>query len=58
MFEAISRGEFEGYTSGYVSLELKKAPEPKRSGNINNLKGYKGVVISTPLEFMDNEKNS
>jgi hypothetical protein len=26
--------------------------------NINILKGYKGIVISTPLEFMDNEKNS
>jgi predicted nucleic acid-binding protein len=46
MFEAIGRGEFEGYTSEYVILELLNAPEPKQAGmlalidkyNLNTLK--------------------
>lgn len=31
LFEAIRAGKFKGYTSDYVTDELKKAPEPKRS---------------------------
>ena len=31
LFEAVSVGRFEGYTSRYVTQELERAPEPKRS---------------------------
>ena len=31
MFEAIGKGEYEGYTSEYVTFELQKANEPKRT---------------------------
>jgi hypothetical protein len=40
MFEAISRGEYEGYTSEYVVLELKKAQEPKRRDMLNLIDKY------------------
>jgi predicted nucleic acid-binding protein len=31
MFEAIGWGKFVGFTSEYVNIELKNAPEPKKS---------------------------
>jgi predicted nucleic acid-binding protein len=40
MFEAIGRGEYEGYTSEYVVFELKKAQEPKRSDMLNLIDKY------------------
>jgi predicted nucleic acid-binding protein len=44
MFEAIGRGEFEGFTSRYVIDELKKASEPKRSNMLELIEKY-GVTI-------------
>ena len=129
MFEAIERGEYDGYTSNYVVLELQTAQNPKRTNMlnlidkynieilhlsdeidnfsvlyinsgiipekykidalhiayatvhnldivlsfnyrhinklktkimvdaINILEGYKGIIISTPMELLDNEEN-
>ena len=30
LFEAIGAGKYEGYTSEYVEIELRRAPDPKR----------------------------
>ena len=49
LFEAIGRGEYEGYTSEYVTLELKKAEEPKRNDMLSLIKKY-GITL---LDFED-----
>jgi predicted nucleic acid-binding protein len=40
LFEAIGAGEYEGYTSEYVSLELKKTQEPKRGNMLGLIEKY------------------
>jgi predicted nucleic acid-binding protein len=40
IFEAIGRGEYEGYTSEYVTRELEKAPDPKRKNMIALINKY------------------
>lgn len=44
LFEAIGAGEYEGYTSEYVMIELHDAKEPKRS-NMFALPEKYGVTI-------------
>lgn len=43
LFEAIKAGKFAGYTSDYVTDEIKKAPEPKR-GNMEQLIDSYGII--------------
>jgi len=40
MFEAIGRGEYEGYTSRYATYELENAPEPKQSNMMSLITKY------------------
>jgi hypothetical protein len=40
MFEAIGRGEFEGYTSEYVSMELESALNPKKDEMLSLIKKF------------------
>ncbi|GHU97874.1 hypothetical protein FACS189483_05000 [Spirochaetia bacterium] len=40
LFEAIGRGEYEGYTSTYVIQELTNASEPKRSNMLGLIEKY------------------
>jgi hypothetical protein len=40
LFEAIGAGEYGGYTSEYVSLELKETKEPKKSKMLNLIEMY------------------
>jgi predicted nucleic acid-binding protein len=40
LFEAVGAGEYEGYTSGYVILELRDAPEPKQSHMLDLVDRY------------------
>ncbi len=49
LFEAIRSGRFEVYASKYVTAELERAPEPKRSKMLGLIEEY-GVTIlgSTP----------
>jgi predicted nucleic acid-binding protein len=49
LFEAIGRGEYDGYTSEYVTLELQRAPEPKRSDMLALARKY-GITV---LDFED-----
>jgi len=49
LFEAIGRGEYEGYTSEYVIFELKRAEEPKRSDMLSLINKY-GIIV---LDFED-----
>ena len=49
LFEAIGRGEYEGYTSEYVSFELQKADEPKRSDMLSLIQKY-GITL---MDFED-----
>ena len=49
MFEAIGRGEYEGYTSRYVLVELEKAAEPKQSNMMALVEKY-GITV---LDFQD-----
>lgn len=44
LFEAIQRGEYEGYLSRYVTDELMKAPEPKRSNMLGLIERY-GIIV-------------
>ena len=44
MFEAIGKGEYEGYTSEYVTFELQKAADPKRA-NMMKLVGKYGINV-------------
>jgi len=45
LFEAIGRGEYEGYTSEYVMLELQKAQEPKRTDMLGLISKYNIHVL-------------
>ena len=47
LFEAIRAGQFEGYASRYVTDELKRAPEPKRSNMLALIDRY-GITIMEP----------
>ena len=49
MFEAVSAGKYEGYTSEYVALELRNAPETKRSEMLSLIEKY-GIVMLEPDE--------
>jgi hypothetical protein len=40
LFEAIGAGDYEGFTSEYVIMELKKAKEPKQSEMVNLIGKY------------------
>ncbi|GHT02265.1 hypothetical protein AGMMS50276_32080 [Synergistales bacterium] len=40
LFEAIGAGEYEGYTSEYVMLELRNASEPKRNKMLALVENY------------------
>ena len=44
MFEAIGSGEYEGYTSEYVTFELRKASEPKQSAMLSLIERY-GITV-------------
>jgi predicted nucleic acid-binding protein len=44
MFEAIGRGEYEGFTSEYVTYELRNAPEPKRDEMLSLIPKY-GISV-------------
>ena len=45
LFEAIGVGDYEAYTSEYVTLELKKAYEPKRGDMLDLLEKYNVTVL-------------
>jgi len=49
LFEEIGKHNFEGYTSEYVTFELQKAVEPKRSDMLALIKKY-GIIT---LDFED-----
>ncbi len=49
MFEAMGAGEYEGYTSEYVALELRQSSEPKRSNMLALIEKY-GIVMLEPDE--------
>jgi len=49
LFEAIGRGEYEGYTSRYVALELQKAKDPKQANMLALIEKY-GITV---LDFHD-----
>lgn len=44
LFEAVKAGEFIGYTSKYVSDELRRAPEPKKSKMLALIDEY-GITL-------------
>jgi predicted nucleic acid-binding protein len=50
LFEAIGRGEHEGYTSPYVLYELEDAPEPKRSEMLKLVRRYGIHMLETSKE--------
>ena len=50
LFEAIDIGKFEVYTSEYVTLELKKAHEPKRGDMLVMLEKYNISVLNFNAE--------
>ncbi|MCL2494255.1 MAG: PIN domain-containing protein [Oscillospiraceae bacterium] len=50
-FEAIGAGEYAGYTSDYVLLELKNAPEPKQTEMLALLEQYNVHVIDASDEI-------
>ncbi|MCL1872635.1 MAG: hypothetical protein FWF85_00775 [Clostridiales bacterium] len=45
MFEAIGKGEYEGYTSRYVTFELLKTEEPKRANMMKLIEKYNITVL-------------
>jgi len=49
MFEAIGKGEYEGYTSEYVTFELQKAPVLKQADMLASIGKY-GITV---LDFED-----
>ena len=51
MFEAIGNGEFEGYTSEYVTFELQRAAEPKKSEMIDLIENYNIQVLEVNEEI-------
>ena len=50
LFETIGRGEYEGYTSEYVTYELQKADEPKRSKMMELIDKYSIHVLEVNEE--------
>lgn len=46
LFEAIKAGKFIGYTSHYVTDELKKAGEPKKSNMLSLIQDYDIIPTS------------
>ena len=53
LFEAVKAGEFEGYTSDYVTDELKKASDPKRSKMLALIDEYGLKVLQAKSEIAD-----
>jgi hypothetical protein len=51
MFEAIGRGEYEGYTSKYVLTELQDAQEPKQSSMINLINKYNLITLDSSKQI-------
>ncbi|GHS92642.1 hypothetical protein FACS1894139_11960 [Planctomycetales bacterium] len=51
VFDAMERGEFEPYTSDYVTDELVLAPEPKRSRMMELIAQYGIRIISANEEI-------
>lgn len=47
LFEAVKAGQFIGYTSRYVTDELDKAEEPKRTNMLRLIDDY-GIIILAP----------
>jgi hypothetical protein len=45
LFEAIGKGEYRAYTSGYSVIELEDAPEPKRSRMLSLIDKYHITVL-------------
>jgi hypothetical protein len=51
LFEAIGAGDYEGFTSEYVSIELRNtAFEPKRNNMLNLIDAYKIDVLDVNEE--------
>ena len=46
LFQAIRAGQFEGYTSRYVTDELLEAPEPKQSNMLGLIEAYNIEALS------------
>ncbi|MBQ2617548.1 MAG: hypothetical protein IJF90_11890 [Synergistaceae bacterium] len=47
IFEAVRDGRFAGYTSKYVTDELDKAEEPKRTNMLSLIDEY-GIIMLSP----------
>jgi hypothetical protein len=45
LFESVREGKHEAYTSEYVEIELRNAPEPKRSNMLALIKEYNIYVF-------------
>ena len=56
LFDAIGAGLYEGYASRYVTDELKRAPEPKRSDMLALTDKYGITVLDTKPEAVDLSK--
>lgn len=52
LFEAIRAGQFIGYTSKYVTDELDKAQEPKRTDMLNLIDEF-GIILLDPKPEVD-----
>ena len=52
LFEAVKAGQFVGYTSKYVTDELDKAEEPKRTNMLNLIDEY-GIILLDPKSEID-----
>ena len=52
LFEAVKNGQFIGYTSQYVTDELKRAEEPKRTNMLNLIDKY-GIIELAPKPEVD-----
>ena len=50
LFEAIRAKKYEAYTSEYAEIELRQAPEPKRSKMLALIKEYDIQVFSIDVE--------
>ncbi|MBQ3347780.1 MAG: hypothetical protein IJQ15_03115 [Synergistaceae bacterium] len=50
LFEAVKAGQFVGYTSRYVTDELDKAEEPKRTNMLNLIDEYGIIMLSPRIE--------
>jgi predicted nucleic acid-binding protein len=52
LFEAIGAGQFEGYTSDYATLELRNAPEPKRTDMMALIQKYNVTMLDIAPEVL------